>query len=337
MANRSVRAILPRVCVLEQIFERTIMPSKNYFFVGLAFWVLSAYQLHAKDIVIATSAMTLTSIPYLVAIEKKLFEKEGLAAQYVVMRSDLAVNGLITGDVDYNQSVSSVLRAGVAGAPLITVAGIYNRTFFELIARRDIKSLAELKGKTVGISRYGASTEYALRFGLKANGIDPDKQIKMLAVGEDAARIAGLQNGTLAAIVSQVPANFFAYKVGGHTLLPLGEYMETLLAGVGVSQKKLEQNRDEVKRVVRAPLRALDFMQAQPIEAKNLIQKRLGVSEMDIVDHIYGLVTKYATRNGIPSQKAIENTLLGTPFEGKLTNFDRLTDFSVAREAAEGK
>ena len=305
--------------------------------INLAFLVLCAFPLHAKDIIIATSSMTLTSVPYLVAIEKKFFEKEGLSAQYVVMRSDLAVRGLITGDVDYNQSVSSVLRAGVAGAPLMTVAGIYNRTFFELIARREIKSLADLKGKTVGISRYGASTEYALRFGLKANGVDPDKHIKMLAVGEDAARIAGLQNGTLAAIVSQVPANFFAHKVGGHTLLPLGEYMETLLAGVGVSQKKLEQNRDEVKRVVRALLRALDFMQAQTVEVKNLIQKRLGVTETEIVDHIYGLITKYATRNGIPSQKAIENTLLGTPFEGKLTNFNKLVDFSIPREIAEGK
>ena len=101
-----------------------MIPSKNFVFVGLAFWVLSAYPLQAKDIVISTSSMTLTSVPYLVAIEKKFFEKEGLAAQYVVMRSDLAVKGLITGDVDYNQSVSSVLRAGVAGAPLITVAGI---------------------------------------------------------------------------------------------------------------------------------------------------------------------------------------------------------------------
>jgi ABC-type nitrate/sulfonate/bicarbonate transport system substrate-binding protein len=305
--------------------------------INLAFLVLCTFPLHAKDIIIATSSMTLTSIPYLVAIEKKFFEKEGLSAQYVVMRSDLAVRGLITADVDYNQSVSSVLRAGVAGAPLITVAGIYNRTFFELIARREIKSLADLQGKTVGISRYGASTEYALRFGLKANGVDPDKHIKMLAVGEDAARIAGLQNGTLAAIVSQVPANFFAHKVGGHTLLPLGEYMETLLAGVGVSQKKLEQNRDEVKRVVRALLRALDFMHTQPVEVKALIQKRLAVSDINIADHIYGLITKYATRNGIPSQKAIENTLLGTPFEGKVTNFDKLLDFAVTREVAQEK
>jgi len=314
-----------------------MIPSKNYLCFGFAFWLLSACPLHAKDIVIATSSMTLTSVPYLVAIDKKFFEKEGLAGQYVVMRSDIAVKGLLTEDVDYNQSVSSVLRAGVAGAPMVTVAGIYNRTFFELIARRDIKSLAELKGKTVGISRYGASTEYALRFGLKANGIDPDKQIKMLAVGEDAARIAGLQNGTLAAIVSQVPANFFAHKVGGHTLLPLGDYLETLLAGVGVSQKKLEQSRDEVKRVIRALLRSLDFMYAQPVEVKGLIRKRLRVSETDIVDHIYTLVTKYATRNGIPSQRAIEDTLLGTPFEGKVTNFEKLTDFSIARELAEAK
>jgi len=95
-----------------------------YFSMTLVLVVLFALPLHAKDIVISTSSMTLTSVPYLVAIEKKFFEKEGLAAQYVVMRSDLAVKGLITGDVDYNQSVSSVLRAGVAGAPLITVAGI---------------------------------------------------------------------------------------------------------------------------------------------------------------------------------------------------------------------
>ena len=305
--------------------------------ISLALVLFSTLPLQAKDIVIATSSMTLTSIPYLVAIERKFFEKEGLTAQYVVMRSDLAVNGLITGDVDYNQSVSSVLRAGAAGAPVITVAGIYNRTFFDLVARRDIKSLAELKGKTVGISRYGASTEYALRFGLKANGIDTDKEIKILAVGGDAARIAGLQNGTLAAIVSQVPANFFAHKAGGHTLLSLGEYLETLLAGVGVSRKKVEQNRDEVKRVVRALSRSLDFMHAQPADTKSLIGKRLGASETAIVDHIYALVTKYATRNGIPSQQAIENTLLGTPFEGKLTNFEKLFDFSMAREVAEGK
>ena len=80
-----------------------IHPKNHYVSLSLALLGLFALPLHAKDIVIPTSSMTLTSVPYLVAIEKRFFEKEGLTAQYVVMRSDLAVKGLITGDVDYNQ------------------------------------------------------------------------------------------------------------------------------------------------------------------------------------------------------------------------------------------
>ena len=60
--------------------ERAMIPSRNYFCFGLALWLLAAFPLHAKDIIIATSSMTLTSVPYLIAIEKKFFEKEGLTA-----------------------------------------------------------------------------------------------------------------------------------------------------------------------------------------------------------------------------------------------------------------
>src|ERR1044071_1656022 len=151
----------------------------------------------AKTIVVATSAVVLTNTPYWVSIDRKFFEETGLTVQYLVMRSDLAVKGLISGDVDYMQSASSVLRAAVAGAPLVTVMGIYNRTFFDLVSKPEIKSVADLRGKGIGISRYGASTEYAVRFGLKANGIDPDKDVKLLAVGggSDAARISALESG----------------------------------------------------------------------------------------------------------------------------------------------
>ena len=80
-------------------------------------------EAQAKNIVIATSSVVLTNTPIWVGIEKKFFEESGLTVQYIVMRSDLAVKGLITGDVDYMQSSSSVLRAAVAGAPLMTILG----------------------------------------------------------------------------------------------------------------------------------------------------------------------------------------------------------------------
>jgi NitT/TauT family transport system substrate-binding protein len=239
------------------------------------------------------------------------------------------------GDVDYMQSSSSVLRAAVAGAPVTTILGVYNRTFFDLVARPEIRSLNDLRGKPVGISRYGASTEYAVRFGLKANNIDPDKDVKLLAIGggTDEARISALEAGVVSAAVLQVPANLIAHKLGQKTILALGDYMETLFAGLGTGQKKLQSNREEAKQVVRVILKAMDFMARNPGETKAIIQKNLRGIETSTVEYIYDLVVKHATRNGIASRKALENSLLGSPFEGKPVNFDKFVDFSIAKEA----
>jgi len=293
----------------------------------------------AKNVVIATSSVVLTNTPIWVGIEKKFFEESGLTIQYIVMRSDLAVKGLISGDVDYMQSSSSVLRAAVAGAPLVTILGVYNRTFFDLVARPEIKSLGDLKGKPLGISRYGASTEYAVRFALKANGINPDKDVKLLAVGSggDAARISALEGDVISSAVLQVPSNLMAHKLGMRTILPLGDYLETLFAGLGTSNKKIQQNRDEARQVIRGVLRSIDFMAQNPVETKAIIRRNLRGIEPSAIDYIYSLVVPYATKNGIASKKALENSLLGSQFEGKPINFDKLVDFSIAREVSEGR
>ena len=99
----------------------------------LGFLLLPTAQ--AKNIVIATSSITLTNVPTWIGIERKLFDDAGLTVQYVVMRSDLAVRGLVTGDVDYAQSASSVVRAAAAGAPVAAIFGNFNRTFFDLVGK----------------------------------------------------------------------------------------------------------------------------------------------------------------------------------------------------------
>jgi ABC-type nitrate/sulfonate/bicarbonate transport system substrate-binding protein len=302
----------------------------------LTFFCIEA---RGKTVVIATSSVVLTNVPIWVGIERKFFEESGLTVQYIVMRSDLAAKGLITGDVDYMQSASSVLRAAVAGAPLVTILGVYNRTFFDLVVRPETKSLADLRGKGIGISRYGASTDYAVRFGLKANGIDPDRDVKILAVGggSDAARISALEAGIISGAVLQVPSNLMAHKLGARTILQLGDYLETLFAGLGTSGKKIQQNREEAKHVIKAVLKSLDYMVRQPVETKSIIQKNLRGIETSTANYIYDLTVKNATRNGIASKKALENSLLGSEYEGKPINFDKLVDFSMAREAAQEK
>ena len=82
-------------------------------------------------------------------------------------------------------------------------------------------------------------------------------------------------------------------------------------------------------------MKSLDYMARQPVETKAIIQKNLRGIETSTVDYIYDLVVKNATRNGIASKKALENSLLGSQFEGKPINFDKYVDFSMAREVTE--
>lgn len=313
------------------------MNSKNRFVLSTFFFALLVGVAYGRNVVVATSDNTLTNVPFWVGIEKRLFQQAGITIDYVLMRSDLAAKGLITGDVDYMQSVSSVMRAGAAGVSTVVLFGTFNRTFFELVARPEIRSLPDLKGKVIAISRYGASTEYAVRFGLKANGIDPDREVKLLAFGASAPRISALYKGLAAASVLQVPENFVAQKLGAHTILSLGQYLETLLSGVGASRRKVEENRDEVKRLLRGLVKSIVYMADHRSETVEIIQKRLAGIDRNVAEYIYALVTKHVTKDGIPSEKALRNTLLGTPFEGKVAGFEKLADFSIAREVADEK
>jgi len=163
--------------------------------------------------------------------------------------------------------------------------------------------------------------------------------VKLLAVGSgsDAARISALEGDVISSAVLQVPSNLMAHKLGMRTILPLGDYLETLFAGLGTSNKKIQQNRDEARQVIRGVLRSIDFMAQNPVETKAIIRRNLRGIEPSAIDYIYSLVVPYATKNGIASKKALENSLLGSQFEGKPINFDKLVDFSIAREVSEGR
>ena len=113
--------------------------------------------------------------------------------------------------------------------------------------------------------------------------------------------------------------------------------MATLIAGLGTSIKKIQQNREEARQVISAVLKSIDFMSYHPVETKAIIRKNLLGIEPSAVDYIYNLVVPNATRNGIASKKALGNSLLGSQFEGKPINFDKLVDFSMAREVSQGK
>jgi len=157
-------------------------------------------------------------LPIFVAEHLGLFKEEGIDAKIVVIRSDIVMKGLVTGDVDFASSVSSVVKAAAIGAPVKTLINFFNGSFFYLVTKPDVSNVNQLKGKTVAISRYGSATDFDARATLRHFNLDPGKDVQILAVGGGPTRIAALVSGRVDSAIlnniEKIPAEKAGMKSG---------------------------------------------------------------------------------------------------------------------------
>ena len=151
-----------------------------------------------------SSPKEISAAPLLFAKHLGYFKEEGIDAKLVVMSSDIAMKGLLTGDVDFASSVSSVVKAAALGVPVKTVINYFNGSFFYLVSKPEFTRIEQLRNKVIAISRYGSATDLDARAAFRHFGIDPSKDITILAVGGGTARIAGLISGRFDATILNV-------------------------------------------------------------------------------------------------------------------------------------
>jgi NitT/TauT family transport system substrate-binding protein len=141
---------------------------------------------------IAVSNPNMPNLTVAMAHQKGFFKEENLDVEIIRMNPNVAITALATGDVDYCQLFGAVVGGAIAGLPVRIVAGFLDNWPMTLIAQPEFKSLKDLKGRTLGISSFGATPDVAARLMMKQAGIDPEKEIKVLALGSDAARLTAL-------------------------------------------------------------------------------------------------------------------------------------------------
>src|SRR4029077_21111259 len=142
-----------------------------------------------------SSPKEISAAPMLFAKYLGYFKEEGIDAKLVIMSSDIAMKGLLTGDVDFASSVSSVVKAAAIGVPVKTVINFFNGSFFYLVSKPEFTHIDQLRNKAVAISRCGSATDLDARATFRHFGIDPSKEVNILAVGGGTAHIAGLISG----------------------------------------------------------------------------------------------------------------------------------------------
>ena len=231
------------------------------FLVTLVVLIFLGSHAQALDKVrIAVSNPNMPNLTVAVAQKKGFFKDENIDAEIIRMNPNVAITALANGDVDYCQLFGAVVGGAIAGLPVRIVAGFLDNWPMTLIAQPEYKALKDLKGKTLGISSFGATPDVGARLMLKQAGLDPEKDIKVLALGSDAARLTALKQRVVDVVVISPPADAQMEKQGYKILARAYELFNFPYLGLGTHTRKIKEKPEEIRRAIKATIRANRFI-----------------------------------------------------------------------------
>ncbi|SRR5581483_4435972 len=216
----------------------------------------------ADKIRISVSSLDVAFLTSGVAYKRGFFKEEGLDVELIRMNANVSITALATGDIDYTMIFGSVVRGAIRGLPMKVVASFMDSSTHALIARPEYKSIKDLRGKTLGVSSFGATADVAARMMFQKSGIDPEKDIKIIALGSDRARFTALKEGIVDVAVISPPADVEGKKMGFNVVARAYEMFSFPFVGLGANNKKIKERSDEVKRAIKALIKANRFITA---------------------------------------------------------------------------
>lgn len=222
---------------------------------------------------------------YKFAIEKGFYREEGLDVRPIQAGMLPGIQGLVGGSFQFSQILGQGAGAILRGLPLKIVMVFDTRPLNWLFARKEIKSLQDLKGgKQIAVSSFGAALDQMTRDLLPKRGIDPQKDVVLRAIEPTPARLAALMSGAVdAAVVNQMD-RIIAKKNGFNELLFYGDDLEFVTAGAVTTEKLLAQRPDLVQRFLRGTLKGFHWLKTNEKEVVARMIPLMKVSESEAVD-----------------------------------------------------
>ena len=223
-------------------------------------WLSDRCCVAADKIRISITNPNMSFLPSGVALKKGFFKDEGLDVEIIRMNVPNIITAMVTGDIAYTMIFGSVVRGALRGMPMRALASLLDGSTHALVAKPEYKSGKELKGKTVGIGNFGGTDEVAGRMMLKSFGLDTEKDLKFIALGPDRARLAALKEGLVDVAVIAPPGDALGRQMGFNVLLRAYEVFSFPFIGIGANLKTIKERPDEVRKVVKAMVRANRFI-----------------------------------------------------------------------------
>jgi NitT/TauT family transport system substrate-binding protein len=264
----------------------------------------------AQTVTFTLPSIQMFEAPYLIADQKGYFAEEGLEFKYVVANGGVATPALISGSVDASASSASALAAIMKGAPLRIVLVQQNRGLYSLWSTHpEIRTLADLKGKQIGIETRGGSDEVITRIALQKAGIPPDS-VTYIPLGT--ANAASAASGAAPAFVLASTDVALLRSTGVLSKAHLIMDYKTIhmpINGMAVSQKLITEHPDVLKKMLRAIVKGMLYTKAYKQQSIAMLLKMKPNSTADVQATDYDAFTSTSTRDFTVSDDDIKEDL----------------------------
>jgi NitT/TauT family transport system substrate-binding protein len=275
------------------------------FMIGFIFATGSSHAMAADRVKLALPAKSMGYLPLFIALHRGFFKDEAIDIEIPMLLPQLAHNALMSGEVDYHGAADSALRLAAKGAPLKAIFFGAMRPNYFMMAKPQVKAVADLRGKYIGMVRFGDTVELATRIALSREGLDPQKDTIPIMIGLPTTRVAALAAGSIDATIAVPPDNVLLRQKGFRELLFLGDSVEFPSNGFATTDRQLTEKRDLTKRMLRALYRGLAFARERPDDSIQIIEREWKVDNA-VARESYASLVKSFSRDGTASDAGIK-------------------------------
>jgi NitT/TauT family transport system substrate-binding protein len=271
------------------------------------------------------------------AQQEGLFKKNGLEVELIhIPSSSRAIQAILAGEIAISfMDGSNAVQANLKGANLALVAGATNRMVFSLMAKPQVKSVSDLRGKKIGITRIGSSTHTSALYAVNQAGLRPS-DYQILPLVEVPNIFTALAAGQIDAGIVSPPTNSRARKAGFRELANLAkDGPEYVSVAVGTSRNYVNANEDIVRRVVRSYTEGVQIFKNNKAAALRMIQNQLKVKDVDIQEDTHNQFRQYLEYPPYVSRKGIETVIADVGEKEPAAKSAKPEDFIDMRFVAE--
>jgi len=296
--------------------------------------VQAQQQAGREKIRITYAANSLTFIVMYLAHDLGFYAQNGLEAELVMVGPSAGMAALLSGDADYVEMLTSAIRLAGKGGAVRAVSATLSAPFLSMAAQPQYKDVRELNGKVIGVSFLGGLHHLTTRKLLQHFGVEPERQAKIIPLGDQKLLYQALKIGRVDAVMVDPPFSVMLKREAFPILARVADSFPIPSGGIGATLRKINENRSQVKQVLRAELKALGSLRSDPQAVKKLMQKRFGL-DAQMAEDTYTFILPSFSKDGRISRQGVERLLDMEKESGaipKSVTVDQVVEFSLVEE-----